>query len=130
VLLSSHLLAEVEALCDRVSIIRAGRIVESGSLAELRHLTRTSITAELAGPPDGLAGLAGVHGLVQEGRRVRFQVDTGQLDAALARLSAAGIRSLTSQPPTLEQLFLRHYQTDGGAAPAEAGQPTPEGDRR
>jgi ABC-2 type transport system ATP-binding protein len=109
VLLSSHLLAEVEALCDRVSIIRAGRIVESGSLAELRHLTRTSITAELAGPPDGLAGLAGVHGLVQEGRRVRFQVDTGQLDAALARLSAAGIRSLTSQPPTLEQLFLRHY---------------------
>jgi ABC-2 type transport system ATP-binding protein len=109
VLLSSHLLAEVEALCDRVSIIRAGRIVESGSLAELRHLTRTSITAELAGPPDGLVELAGVHGLVLEGTRVRFQVDTGQLDAALARLSAAGLRSLVSQPPTLEELFLRHY---------------------
>jgi ABC-2 type transport system ATP-binding protein len=109
VLLSSHLLAEVEALCDRVSIIRAGRVVESGSLAELRHLTRTSITAELASPPDGLAALTGVHDLVQEGRRVQFQVDTAQLDAALARLSAAGVRSLTSQPPTLEELFLRHY---------------------
>jgi ABC-2 type transport system ATP-binding protein len=109
VLLSSHILSEVEALCDRVSIIRAGRVVESGSLAELRHLTRTSITAELASPPNGLAALAGVHDLVLDGSRVQFQVDTAQLDAALARLSAAGVRSLVSQPPTLEELFLRHY---------------------
>ncbi|MFL6264746.1 MAG: ATP-binding cassette domain-containing protein [Actinomycetes bacterium] len=113
VLLSSHILSEVEALCDRVSIIRAGRIVESGTLTELRHLTRTSITAEVAGSPDGLVELAGVHDLVLDGNRVHFQVDTAQLNEAVARLSAAGIRSLTSQPPTLEELFLRHYQTDG-----------------
>jgi ABC-2 type transport system ATP-binding protein len=109
VLLSSHILAEVEALCDRVSIIRAGRIVESGTLADLRHLTRTSVTAELAAPPDGLGGLAGVHDLEVDGTRVRFQVDAAGLDAALRRLSAAGVRGLTSQPPTLEELFLRHY---------------------
>ena len=93
--------------------MRAGRIVESGTLTELRHLTRTSITAEVAGSPDGLVELAGVHDLVLDGTRVHFQVDTAQLNEAVARLSAAGIRSLTSQPPTLEELFLRHYQTDG-----------------
>jgi ABC-2 type transport system ATP-binding protein len=109
VLLSSHILAEVEALCERVSIIRAGRVVESGTLAELRHLTRTSITAELTSPPDGLVELPGVHELEVDGTRVRLQVDTDQLDAVLRRLSAAGVRSLVSQPPTLEELFLRHY---------------------
>jgi ABC-2 type transport system ATP-binding protein len=109
VLLSSHILAEVEALCQRVSIIRAGRVVESGTLAELRHLTRTSVTAELAAPPDGLRGLAGVHDLEVDGTRVRFQVDSPRLDQALRQLTAVGVRSLTSQPPTLEELFLRHY---------------------
>jgi ABC-2 type transport system ATP-binding protein len=112
VLLSSHILAEVEALCERVSIIRAGRVVESGTLAELRHLTRTSVTAELAAPPDGLGGLAGVHDLEVDGTRVRCQVDTASLDPLLRRLTAAGVRSLVSQPPTLEELFLRHYQSD------------------
>ena len=116
VLLSSHILAEAEALCDRVSIVRAGRTVESGTLAELRHLTRTSIQAELAGPPDGLAGLAGVHDLEVEGTRVRCQVDADRLDEVLRHLSAAGVRSLISQPPTLEELFLRHYQADEEAA--------------
>ncbi|AXG82715.1 ABC transporter ATP-binding protein [Streptomyces paludis] len=146
VLLSSHVLSEVEALCDRVSIIRKGVTVESGSLAELRHLTRTSVSAELAGPPEGLAGLPGVHDLdvrdldvrdldvrdldvrgpdvrgpdvrgpdVRGGRRVRLQVDTDKLDAVLRVLSAAGVRSLTSTPPTLEELFLRHYAADGAA---------------
>jgi ABC-2 type transport system ATP-binding protein len=109
VLLSSHILAEVEALADRVSIIRAGRIVESGTLAELRHLTRTSVTAELAAPPDGLGGLPGVHNLEVDGTRVRLQVDTAGLDGVLRQLSAVGVRSLVSQPPTLEELFLRHY---------------------
>jgi ABC-2 type transport system ATP-binding protein len=118
VLLSSHILAEVEALCDRVSIIRAGRIVESGTLADLRHLTRTSVTAELAAPPDGLTTLAGVHNLEVDGTRVRFQVDSPRLDEALRRLTAVGVRSLTSQPPTLEELFLRHYD-DRAAARAE-----------
>ncbi|MFF3606574.1 ATP-binding cassette domain-containing protein [Streptomyces sp. NPDC002463] len=109
VLLSSHILSEVEALCDRVSIVRKGRTVESGSLAELRHLTRTSVTAELAGPPNGLAHLPGVHGLDVTGSRVKFQVDTDKLDAVLRSLTASGVRSLTSTPPTLEELFLRHY---------------------
>ncbi len=112
VLLSSHILSEVEALCDRVSIIRNGRTVETGSLAELRHLTRTSISAELASPPNGLADLAGVHDLQVTGQHVRFEVDTQQLDPALRRLTALGVRSLVSQPPTLEELFLRHYQDE------------------
>jgi ABC-2 type transport system ATP-binding protein len=130
VLLSSHILAEVEALCDRVSIVRSGRIVESGTLAELRHLTLTSIQAELASPPDGLSGLPGVHDLQVEGTRVHLQVDTANLDEVLRHLSAAGVRSLTSQPPTLEELFLRHYQADGDAAtPAGDGQASREGAR-
>ncbi|MFD9705644.1 ATP-binding cassette domain-containing protein [Lentzea sp. NPDC059081] len=110
VLLSSHILAEVEALCDRVSIIRNGHIVETGTLADLRHLTRTSISAELAGPPNGLASMAGVHDLVAEGNRVKFEVDSDKLDPVLKQLVSSGVRTLTSQPPTLEELFLRHYE--------------------
>jgi ABC-2 type transport system ATP-binding protein len=109
VLLSSHILAEVEELADRVSIIRAGKVVESGTLGDLRHLTRTSVSAELERPAEGLAAVEGVHDLVVEGNRVRFQVETAQVDAALRPLLDAGVRSLTSQPPTLEELFLRHY---------------------
>lgn len=112
VLLSSHILAEVEALCDRVSIIRDGRTVETGTLAELRHLTRTSITAELAGHPHGLSSLEDVHDLRIEGNRVRFDVETPSLDKALRQLTEVGVRSLTSQPPTLEELFLRHYPAE------------------
>jgi ABC-2 type transport system ATP-binding protein len=109
VLLSSHILTEVEALCDRLTIIRDGRAVETGTLADLRHLTGTAIQAELAGPADGLATLPGVHHLVLENGRVQFTVDADALDAALQQLTAAGVRSLVSQPPTLEELFLRHY---------------------
>ena len=109
VLLSSHILAEVEALCDRVTIIREGRAVESGTLAEMRHLTGVSIQAELAAPADGLARVAGVHDLQAQNGQVRFHVDPGALDAALRELTSAGVRSLVSQPPTLEELFLRHY---------------------
>ncbi|GAV44078.1 ABC transporter ATP-binding protein [Streptomyces acidiscabies] len=112
VLLSSHILSEVEELCDRVSIIRQGRTVETGSLAELRHLTRTSIRAELAAPPGELADLPGVHDLDVQGTRVRLQVETGELDAVLRKLNESGVRSLTSTPPTLEELFLRHYQRE------------------
>ncbi|MFI5583726.1 ATP-binding cassette domain-containing protein [Amycolatopsis sp. NPDC051758] len=115
VLLSSHILAEVEALCDKVSIIRNGATVESGTLAELRHLTRTSITAELAGPPNGLAKLDNIHDLKVEGNRVRFDVETRSLDEALRQLTQVGVRSLVSQPPTLEELFLRHYTTEASA---------------
>ncbi len=121
VLLSSHILAEVEALCDRVTIIREGRSVETGTLSELRHLTRTSIQAELAGPPTGLAAMPGVHNLQTQNGRVRFDVDTEALDAALRHLTSVGVRSLVSQPPTLEELFLRHYNPTGTAdrGPAE-----------
>jgi ABC-2 type transport system ATP-binding protein len=112
VLLSSHILSEVEALCDRVSIIRNGRTVESGTLAELRHLTRTSINADLATEPRGLADLPGVHDLVVKDHTVKFEVDTSALDGALKHLTGFGVRSLTSQPPTLEELFLRHYEDD------------------
>ena len=108
VLLSSHILAEVEALSDRVSIIRAGRTEQSGTLQELRGMTRTMIIAEVA-RTDGLAELPGVHALHVEGSRVRFDVDTSHLDAVVRRLSELGVRSLVSQPPTLEELFLRHY---------------------
>ncbi|MGP4016590.1 ABC transporter ATP-binding protein [Saccharopolyspora sp. 5N708] len=118
VLLSSHILAEVEALCDRLTIIRDGRAVESGTLADLRHLTRTSIQAELVGPPDGLADLPGVHDLRTEHGQVRFDVDTAALDTALRYLTAVGVRSLVSQPPTLEELFLRHYDRTGATAGA------------
>ncbi|MFD7629033.1 ATP-binding cassette domain-containing protein [Streptomyces sp. NPDC059851] len=118
ILLSSHILSEVEALCDRVSIIRKGRTVETGSLAELRHLTRTSISAELAGPPNGLAHLPGVHDVKVQGRRIRLQADTDKLDAVLRSLTDSGVRSLTATPPTLEELFLRHYADDAHAEAA------------
>jgi ABC-2 type transport system ATP-binding protein len=124
-LLSSHILSEVEALCDRVTIIRAGRTVETGTLAELRHLTRTSIAAELAGQPVALADRTGVHDLVVDpgkdgGSRVRCEVDSDRLEDVLRLLVAAGVKTLTSQPPTLEELFLRHYEKE----PADvSGQP-------
>jgi ABC-2 type transport system ATP-binding protein len=126
VLLSSHILAEVEALCDRVSIIRAGRTVERGTLAELRHLTRTFIAVETERPVTGIETLPGVHNPVIEGTRARFDVDTADIDGALKHVGAFGVRSLTSQPPTLEELFLRHYgdelaalegRTDDGTRP-------------
>ncbi|ONM48868.1 ABC transporter ATP-binding protein [Nocardia donostiensis] len=119
VLLSSHILAEVEALCDRVSIIRHGRTVESGTLAELRHLTRTAVTVETVHPVPGLDTMSGVHDLVVEGSRARFDVDTARLDPILRALTDAGVRSLTSTPPTLEDIFLRHYgseETSGTSA--------------
>jgi ABC-2 type transport system ATP-binding protein len=109
VLLSSHILAEVEALCHRVTIIRAGRTVESGTLDDLRHLTRTAIVAETDEPAPALRDLEGVHDLRVDGNEVRFTVDTARLDPALHVLTGAGVRSLTSRPPTLEELFLRHY---------------------
>jgi ABC-2 type transport system ATP-binding protein len=109
VLLSSHILAEVEALCDRVTIIRAGKTVETGTLTELRHLTRTSIAVETVEEPSGLATLEGIHDLHVENHHARFDVDTSRIDGAVRHLTRFGIRSLTSQPPTLEELFLRHY---------------------
>ncbi|WP_280500434.1 ABC transporter ATP-binding protein [Nocardia farcinica] len=119
VLLSSHILSEVEALCDRVTIIRAGRTVESGSLADLRHLSRTSITAELLGDPGDLSRIPGVDDIERDGDTLRCQVDSEHLGELIRVLGDTGVRSLTSAPPTLEELFLRHYHVDGAD---EAGQ--------
>jgi ABC-2 type transport system ATP-binding protein len=112
VLLSGHILAEVEALCDRVTIIRAGRATESGTFDELRHLTRTTVVVETATPIGTLSELAGVHDARLDGTRAHLSVDTGDLNGILERLVEYDVRSLTCSPPTLEELFLRHYGDD------------------
>jgi ABC-2 type transport system ATP-binding protein len=109
VLLSSHILAQVEKLADKVSIIRLGEIVQSGTLTEMRHLTRTTIEADTSRPVAGLERMPGIHDLEATDSRVRFAVDGEYLDDAVLTLTRYGIRSLTSHPPTLEELMLRHY---------------------
>ncbi len=109
VLLSSHTLSVVEKLCDRVSIIRQGKIVESGSLDELRHLTRTSISIETGKPIMGLEKMDGVHDLSLAERSARFQVESDKLHGVLSHLSQFGFKALVSRPPTLEELFMHHY---------------------
>jgi ABC-2 type transport system ATP-binding protein len=114
VLLSSHILAEVEALCDRISIINEGTIVESGTLAELRHLTRISVSVETARPVTGLSELPGVHNVRVDGARAHFTVDAGAINRVMEHLTPFDALSLTSAPPTLEDLFLRHYELHTG----------------
>ena len=116
VLLSSHILAEAEALSDRISIIRNGVVVQSGTLTELRHLTRTTVIAQTAAPATRIGDVPGVHNAQFPDGRVAFDVDSDHLDGAMAALSALGIRSLTAHPPTLEELFLRQYGEDVAAA--------------
>jgi len=130
VLLSSHILAEAEALCDRVSIIRHGRTVQSGTLTELRHLTRTSVTADTERPVTGLAALPGVHDVLEEDHRVRFDVDSDHLDGTFRHLTGFGIRGLSSAPPTLEELFLRHYGEELPPDVVAAEGLAPDGGRR
>jgi ABC-2 type transport system ATP-binding protein len=114
VLLASHILAEVEALADRVSIVRKGRIVESGTLEQLRHLTRTTIAAGVDGDPSSLADLPGIHDLRIDDHRIQFEVDSDRINEVLAQLVPLGVHSLVSHPPTIEELFLRHYKEDTG----------------
>ncbi|MGZ4626711.1 MAG: ATP-binding cassette domain-containing protein [Kineosporiaceae bacterium] len=122
VLLSSHILSEAEALSDRISIIRAGKVVETGTLDQLRHLTRTSVTADVAVVPSGLDRLPGVHSVEVTGHRVSAQVEPSGLAPLLQSLTAAGLYTLTSHPPSLEELFLRHYGvTDEAPPPAADG---------
>lgn len=112
VLLSSHILAEVEALCDRVTIIREGRTVETGTLSELRHLHHTTIKVEADHPITGLKTLAGIHNLKENGHQAEFQIESAHLDGALDKLAKLKVRSLISNPPTLEELFMRHYNEE------------------
>ncbi|NKY55479.1 ABC transporter ATP-binding protein [Nocardia flavorosea] len=113
VLLSSHILSEVEALCERVTIIRSGRTVESGTLDSMRHLSRTSITAELTGDPGDIAALPGVADVSLDDHILRCQVDGDNLAELIRILGDTGVRSLISRPPTLEELFMRHYSVNG-----------------
>jgi ABC-2 type transport system ATP-binding protein len=122
VFLSSHILADVEVLCDRISIIREGRNVETGTLAELRHLRRTSITVETVRAISGLEAVPGVHGLTVDGTRAELQVDAEAMDDVMRMLAPLGISSLVSSPPTLEEMFLRHYAGDS-RVPAHAVTP-------
>jgi ABC-2 type transport system ATP-binding protein len=115
VLLSSHILAQVEALADRVSIIRSGRIVETGALGQLRHLSRTTITVGLERDVPTLTRMSGVHDLVREGSRLHFSADTAHLPEIMRALGEHDIESLTATPPTLEQLLLRHYGKEDGS---------------
>ncbi|TYB71067.1 ABC transporter ATP-binding protein [Nonomuraea sp. PA05] len=111
VLLSSHILSEVEALCDHVTIIRNGRTVEAGPLSRLRGLARSRVSAELASPPNGLTRMPDLHQVRVDGKRISFEVDRSRLDAALAELIRVGVHDLTCTPPSLESLFLRHYES-------------------
>jgi ABC-2 type transport system ATP-binding protein len=109
VLLSSHILSEVEALCDRVSIIREGQIIETGTFEELRHLTRTSITFESYKPITGLENQEGVYNLTLKENHAQFSVDAEKIDSVMKYLVQFGVKSLLSTPPTLEDLFMRYY---------------------
>lgn len=113
VLLSSHILSEVEKLCDTVTIIRAGRAVESGTLVDLRHLTRTRVSAVVRHDPSAVPGLDGVHDPSIENRddgiRITIDVDDHRLGEVLAHLTALEVTTLTATPPSLEDLFMRHY---------------------
>jgi len=117
VLLSSHILSEVEKLCDRVAIIREGEIIDRGSLEELRHLTRTKVTVSTKEPITGIAELKGIHHLRQSDSTWEFQVDSEEMGNVISHISQFGILKLECTPPALEDLFMRHYE---GAFP-EAG---------
>jgi ABC-2 type transport system ATP-binding protein len=122
VLLSSHILSEAEALADRISIIRAGKVVETGTLAQLRQRTRTVIHAELATPPATMDGLRFVHDATLRGNMFTGSVDHDQITAAMAELARHQITALTVAPPSLEELFLRQYGTDAAAESARWGE--------
>ncbi|TVP81264.1 MAG: ABC transporter ATP-binding protein [Alkalicoccus sp.] len=114
VLLSSHILSEVEKLCDRVGIIREGKMIETGSLDELRHLTRTQILLQTKQPVTGLENMTGVHEVQDTENGLLFQVDTEKIDPVMRHLSSFGILKLESAPPTLEELFMHHYEGGSG----------------
>ncbi|WP_185907922.1 ATP-binding cassette domain-containing protein [Psychrobacillus soli] len=115
ILLSSHILSEVEKLCDRVGIIREGKIIETGTLNNLRHLTRTNLLVETKIPIHGLSEFIGVYAMEEKNQSLSLQVDAEYLDSVIRHISQFGIVRLESAPPTLEELFMRHYEGAGGA---------------
>jgi ABC-2 type transport system ATP-binding protein len=119
VLLSSHILSEVEELCDRVTIIRAGKTVETGTLSSMRHLTRTSFRVTTAADAASLANFAGVHDVRREADALVFDADTDQLASVLAGLTRLGLEDLRVSPTSLEELFLRHYSDEAPDVPVE-----------
>lgn len=110
VLLSSHILAEVEALCDRVTIIRSGKTVQNGTLSDLRQLHRTTVKVQTDKSAKDIKNLKGVYNFKTNEQEVTFEVDSEHLDSVLQALTKLNIRALTSHPPTLEELFLLHYE--------------------
>lgn len=110
VLLSSHILSEVEKLCDRVGIIRQGKIIETGTLRELRHLTRTNLLVETKQPITLLQEITGVYDIKEKNQALSFQVETEALDTVMKHISQFGIVKLESAPPTLEDLFMGYYE--------------------
>lgn len=109
VLLSSHVLGEVEALCDRVTIVRSGRVVEEGTLADMRHLTRSAVSVTTDAPAERIAALPGVHDLVADEGTLRFGADASAVAGVIGALDGHRVEALTVEPPSLEELFLRHY---------------------
>lgn len=110
IILSSHILSEVERLADRVAVIRKGEIVETGSLEDLRHLTRDTFKVETVQVPEELHGLEGVYDLQLTDNKAVFQVDSDKTDVVLKTLLKYGVKKLESTPPTLEELFMHHYE--------------------
>ncbi|MBT2571354.1 ABC transporter ATP-binding protein [Planococcus sp. ISL-110] len=121
ILLSSHILSEVEKLCDKVAIIREGRIIETGTLKELRHLTGPILLVETKEPITALEEIKGVNGIQQKGQALSFQVDAGEVDQVIRYVSQFGVTRIESSPPTLEELFMRHYEGAGKAMESGAG---------
>ena len=114
IFLSSHILSEVERLCDRVGIIREGKLVETGTLDQLRHLTRVMMTVITEQPIENLNGLSGVHDIEERRGGLTFQVDSSEIGNIISHISKFGVKKLESSPPTLEDLFMRHYDNASG----------------
>ncbi|MCL2409198.1 MAG: ABC transporter ATP-binding protein [Oscillospiraceae bacterium] len=115
VLLSSHIMSEVEELCDRVGIIRRGKLIDTGTLEALRHMTQITMKVETSVPLDGLENIGGVHNIALTDSGTTFQVDNSAIGEVVAHISKFGVKKLESTPPTLEDIFIRHYTAEGGA---------------
>ncbi|MCL2884723.1 MAG: ABC transporter ATP-binding protein [Oscillospiraceae bacterium] len=122
IFLSSHILSEVEKLCDRVGLIREGKLIETGTLDQLRHLTRINMAVQTERPVTGLNSMAGVYDVHDERGELAFQIDAPQMSAVVTLLAGFGVKKLESAPPSLEELFMRNYNENGGVQDGNAPQ--------